>query len=74
MGDVQYMIMVDPIATLIANLLAIPKVCLAEVGDRGRGHSGHVLNLWKWKIKVINVGARLLNGIRTSSLPELPKY
>jgi hypothetical protein len=39
MGDVQSMIMVDPIAMLTANLLAIPKVCFAEVGDRRRGHS-----------------------------------
>jgi hypothetical protein len=39
MGDVQGMIMVILITTLTANLLAIPKVCLAEVGDRGRGHS-----------------------------------
>jgi hypothetical protein len=39
MGDVQEMMMVDPIAKLTANLLAIPKVCLAEVGDRRRGHS-----------------------------------
>jgi hypothetical protein len=39
MGDVQSMIMVDPITTSIANLLAIPKVCFAEVGDRRRGHS-----------------------------------
>jgi hypothetical protein len=39
MGDVQSMIMVDPIATLTANLLAIPKVCFAEVGDRRRGHT-----------------------------------
>jgi hypothetical protein len=39
MGDVQSMIMVDPIATLTANLFAIPKVCFAEVGDRRRGHS-----------------------------------
>jgi hypothetical protein len=33
------MIMVNLIATLIANLLATPKVCFAEVGDRRRGHS-----------------------------------
>jgi hypothetical protein len=33
------MIMVDPIATLTANLLAVLKVCLAEVGDLRRGHS-----------------------------------
>ncbi len=39
MGDVQEMIMIDPIATLTANLLAMPKVCFAEAGDRRRGHS-----------------------------------
>jgi hypothetical protein len=39
MGDVQQMIMVKPIAMLTANLLAMPKVCFAEVGDRRRGHS-----------------------------------
>jgi hypothetical protein len=39
MGGAQGMIMVDLITTLTANLLAIPKVCLAEVGDRRRGHS-----------------------------------
>jgi hypothetical protein len=39
MSDVQSMIMVNPIATLTANLLAMPKVCFAEVGDRRRGHS-----------------------------------
>jgi hypothetical protein len=39
MGDVQSMIMVNPIAMLMANLLAMPKVCFAEVGDRRRGHS-----------------------------------
>jgi hypothetical protein len=39
MGDVQSMIMVNLIATLITNLLAMPKVCFAEVGDRRRGHS-----------------------------------
>jgi hypothetical protein len=33
------MIMVNLIATLITNLLAMPKVCFAEVGDRRRGHS-----------------------------------
>jgi hypothetical protein len=37
-GNVQEMMMVDPIAMLIANLLAIPKVCLAEVGDRRPQH------------------------------------
>ncbi|NJM78311.1 MAG: hypothetical protein HC852_24200 [Acaryochloridaceae cyanobacterium RU_4_10] len=31
--------MVDLITMLTANLLAIPKVCFAEVGDRKRGHS-----------------------------------
>jgi hypothetical protein len=31
--------MVVLITSLIANLLAIPKVCLAEVGDRRREHS-----------------------------------
>jgi hypothetical protein len=39
MGDVQEMIMVELITTSITNLLAIPKVCFAEVGDRRRGHS-----------------------------------
>jgi hypothetical protein len=39
MSDVQSMIMVKPIAMLTANLLAIPKVCFAEVSDRRRGHS-----------------------------------
>jgi hypothetical protein len=39
MGVVQSMIMVNPIAMLTANLLAMPKVCFAEVGDRKRGHS-----------------------------------
>jgi hypothetical protein len=39
MSDVQSMIMVNPIATLTANLLAMPKVCFAEVGDHRRGHS-----------------------------------
>jgi hypothetical protein len=39
MGVVQLMIMVNPIAMLTANLLAMPKVCFAEVGDRRRGHS-----------------------------------
>jgi hypothetical protein len=39
MGNVQEMIMVDLIITLTANLLAISKVCFAEVGDRRRGHS-----------------------------------
>jgi hypothetical protein len=39
MGDVQSMSIVDPIATLTANLLAMPKVCFAELGDRRRGHS-----------------------------------
>jgi hypothetical protein len=39
MGDVQQMTMVNPIAMLTANLLAMPKVCFAEVGDRRRGHS-----------------------------------
>jgi hypothetical protein len=38
MGGAQGMIMVDLITTLTANLLAIPKVCLAEVGDRNQGH------------------------------------
>jgi hypothetical protein len=33
------MIMANPIAMLAANLLAMPKVCFAEVGDRRRGHS-----------------------------------
>jgi hypothetical protein len=42
MGDVQSMIMVDPIAMLTANLLAMPKVCFAEVGDRRRGHSAQI--------------------------------
>jgi hypothetical protein len=39
MCDVQQMIMVDLIAMLTANLLAMSKVCFAEVGDRRRGHS-----------------------------------
>jgi hypothetical protein len=39
MGDVQSMIMVNPIAMLTANLLVIPKVGFAEVGDHMRGHS-----------------------------------
>jgi hypothetical protein len=39
MGDVQSMIMVSLIATLTTNLLAMPKVYFAEVGDRRRGHS-----------------------------------
>jgi hypothetical protein len=39
MGGAQGMIMVDLITTLTANLLTVPKVCLAEVGDRRRGHS-----------------------------------
>jgi hypothetical protein len=39
MGDVKSMIIVNPIAMLTANLLAIPMVCFAEVGDRRRGHS-----------------------------------
>jgi hypothetical protein len=33
MGDVQSMIMVNLIATLITNLLTMPKVCVAEVGE-----------------------------------------
>jgi hypothetical protein len=39
MSDVQSMIMVNPIAILTANLLAMPKVCFAKAGDRRRGHS-----------------------------------
>jgi hypothetical protein len=39
MSDVQLMIMVNPIAMLAANLIAMLKVCFAEVGDRMRGHS-----------------------------------
>jgi hypothetical protein len=39
MGDVQSMIMENPIAMVTAHLLAIPNVCFAEVGDRRRGHS-----------------------------------
>jgi hypothetical protein len=39
MGDAQKIIMIDLIATLMANLFAMPKVYLAEVGDRRRGHS-----------------------------------
>jgi hypothetical protein len=39
MGDVRSMIMANPIAVLTANLLAISKICFAEVGDRRRGHS-----------------------------------
>jgi hypothetical protein len=42
MGDVQSMIMVNPIATLTANLFAMPKVCFAEAGDRRRGHSAQI--------------------------------
>jgi hypothetical protein len=38
MGDAQKIIMIDSIATLMANLLAMRKVCFAEVGDRRRGH------------------------------------
>jgi hypothetical protein len=39
MGDAQKIIMIGLIATLMANLFAMPKVCFAEVGDRRRGHS-----------------------------------
>jgi hypothetical protein len=39
MGNAQKIIMIDSIATLAVNLLAMPKVCFAEVGDRRRGHS-----------------------------------
>jgi hypothetical protein len=39
MGDAQKIIMIDSIAMLVANLLAMLKVCFAEVGDRRRGHS-----------------------------------
>jgi hypothetical protein len=39
MGDAQKIIMIDSIAMLVANLLAMPKFCFAEVGDRRRGHS-----------------------------------
>jgi hypothetical protein len=42
MGDVQSMIVLELIATLTANLLAMPKVCFAEAGDRRRGHSVQV--------------------------------
>jgi hypothetical protein len=42
MSDVQQMIMVNPIAMLTANLLAMPKVCFAEVGDRRQGHSAQI--------------------------------
>jgi hypothetical protein len=46
MGDVQSMIMVNPIAMLAANpiamlaanLIAMLKVCFAEAGDRRRRH------------------------------------
>ena len=31
------MIMIDPITILTANLLAMPMVCLAEVGEGRRG-------------------------------------
>jgi hypothetical protein len=37
MGDVQSMIMVNPIATLTANLLAMPKVCLLKWAIAGEG-------------------------------------
>jgi hypothetical protein len=37
------MIMVNPIAMLTANLLAMLKVCFAEVGDRRRGH---LVQIW----------------------------
>jgi hypothetical protein len=43
MSDVQSMIMVDPIAMLAANLLAMPKVCFAEADDRRRGH---LVQIW----------------------------
>jgi hypothetical protein len=39
MGDAKKIIMIDLIATLMANLFVMPKVCFAEVGDRRRGHS-----------------------------------
>ena len=42
MGDVQSRIIVDLITTLTANLLAMPKVFFAEVGDRRRGHSAQI--------------------------------
>jgi hypothetical protein len=46
MGNVQEMMMVDPIAKLTANLLAIPKVCLAEVSDRRNRRRGHLMQIW----------------------------
>ena len=50
MGDIQLMIMVDLIITLTANLLAMPKVCFAEVGDRRRGHSVQILVERYWAL------------------------
>jgi hypothetical protein len=58
--------------TASKNLFLTPLVSQADVD--AFGVEGHVLNLCKWKIMVINVGVRLLNGIRTSSLPKLPQY
>jgi hypothetical protein len=59
MGDVQSMIMVNPIAVLAANLLAMPKVCFAEVGDRRRGHS---VQIWveRYQVNVVQIGNNLL--------------